>query len=72
MSLVQTESVVISLDNTVATRGYPFTQETLDQIRDIRYQKEKELGEGTDKKFLVPAPVVIAEAIDKLHAEYFP
>lgn len=72
MSLRQTETVTITLEDTVATRGYPFTQLTLDQIRDIRYQKEKELGEGTEKQFLVPAPVVIAEAIDKLHAEYFP
>lgn len=72
MSLSQTETVVITLDNTVATRGYPFTQNTLDQIRDIRFAKEKELSDGTGKNFMVPAPVVIAEAIDKLHLEYFP
>lgn len=72
MSLSFQESVVVTLDNTVATRSYPFTQQTLDQIRDIRYRKEKDLNEGSDKVFMVPAPVVIAEAIDLLHADMFP
>ena len=68
MSLIQT--TVITLDNTAATRKYPFTQQTLDQIQDIRKVKEKELNDGGGN-FIVPAPVIIAEAIDKLHQDYF-
>lgn len=68
MSLVET--TVITLDNTAATRKYPFTQQTLDQIQDIRKVKEKGLNEGGGN-FIVPAPVIIAEAIDKLHQDYF-
>lgn len=66
-----TQSVVVTLPDTVATRQYPFTRETLDQIQDIRKVKEKELGEGGTTTFVVPAPVVIAEAIDLLHQHYF-
>lgn len=65
------QSVVVTLPDTVATRQYPFTRETLDQIQDIRKVKEKELGEGSTVTYVVPAPVVIAEAIDLLHREYF-
>lgn len=66
------ESVVITLEDTVATRSYPFTQETLDQIQDIRKVKEAELNDGSGKTFIVPAPVILAEAIDRLHEDYFP
>lgn len=66
------QSIVVTLPDTVATRSYPFTRETLDQIQDLRHLKEKELGEACDQSFVVPAPVIIAEAIDALHAEYFP
>lgn len=65
------QSVVVTLPDTVATRQYPFTRETLDQIQDIRKVKERELGDGSTTTFIVPAPVIIAEAIDKLHQEYF-
>lgn len=69
---VYAESVVITLPDTVATRAYPFTQQTLDQIQDIRKHKERELNEAQGKTFVVPAPVIIAEAIDRLHEDYFP
>lgn len=72
MSNKLSETVVVTLDDTVATRSYPFTQNTLDQIRDIRYKREKVLNEGGTATFMVPAPVVIAEAIDRLHQEVFP
>lgn len=65
------QSVVITMPDTVATRSYPFTRQTLDQIQDLRHLKEKELGEGGTTTFVVPAPVIIAEAIDRLHQEYF-
>lgn len=71
MPVPYNQSVVITLADTVATRSYPFTRETLDQIQDLRHLKEKELGEAGDVTYVVPAPVIIAEAIEKLHAEYF-
>lgn len=71
MPVPYNQSVVITLADTVATRSYPFTRETLDQIQDLRHLKEKELGEAGDITYVVPAPVIIAEAIEKLHAEYF-
>ncbi|CCE60778.1 hypothetical protein tf_23 [Pseudomonas phage tf] len=62
---------VIHLENTEATRKYPFTRNTLDQIQDIRYKMEKEMGaDGND--YLIPAPVVIAQAIDEMHERLFP
>lgn len=72
MSLSIQTSSVVTLENTVATRSYPFTQETLDQIQDIRKAKERELNEASNQTFVVPAPVVIAEAIALLHEDYFP
>lgn len=72
MSLSIQTSSVVTLENTVATRSYPFTQETLDQIQDIRKAKERELNEASNQTFIVPAPVVIAEAIALLHEDYFP
>lgn len=71
MPMPYNQSVVITMPDTVATRSYPFTRETLDQIQDLRHLKEKELGEASEHTYVVPAPVIIAEAIDKLHAEYF-
>ncbi|UMO76476.1 hypothetical protein DNAM_500 [Pseudomonas phage BroderSalsa] len=72
MSLSIQTSSVVTLENTVATRSYPFTQETLDQIQDIRKAKEREMNEASNQTFVVPAPVVIAEAIALLHEDYFP
>ena len=72
MGLTLQESIVVTLDDTVASRRYPFTQITLDQIQDLRHLKEKQLGETARKPFIVPAPVIIAEAIEALHFQYFP
>ncbi len=60
MGLTLQESIVVTLDDTVASRRYPFTQTTLDQIQDLRHTKEKQLGETSNKSFIVPAPVIIA------------
>ena len=72
MGLTLQESIVVTLDDTVASRRYPFTQITLDQIQDLRHLKEKQLGETASKSFIVPAPVIIAEAIEALHFQNFP
>ncbi|QDH46118.1 hypothetical protein Pa222_025 [Pseudomonas virus Pa222] len=63
--------VVIQME-TYATRKYPFSRDTLDKIQSIRRVKEQELNDANpDEEFLVPAPVVIAEAIDRLFEDYF-
>lgn len=66
------EQIVVTLENTAATRKYPFTRDTLDKIQDIRFQMEKAYGEVTGKDYMVPAPVVISQAIDELHERLFP
>lgn len=72
MAITQREQVILQMD-TDATRKYPFSRTTLDQIQDIRYQKEKDLNElNPGKEYLVPAPIVIAEAIADLHEKMFP
>ncbi|AFD10723.1 hypothetical protein I7C_045c [Pseudomonas phage MR299-2] len=63
--------VVIHME-TDATRKYPFSKETLDKMADIRRLKEQELNEANPgEEFLVPAPIVLAEAVDMLHEYYF-
>lgn len=65
------ETKVVHLEDTVATRAYPFTQVTLDQLHDLRLEKEKEHFEEHGEHVVYPAPVIIAEAIDLLHQDYF-
>ena len=71
VTVVDHNQKVMELTNTVATRKYPFTQLTLDQIQDIRKAKEDQIYDETGNNVLVPAPIVIAEAIDHLHEEMF-
>ena len=61
------EVITLILPNTVATRKYPFTRETLDQIADLRKHREDELYEETKREHMVPAPVIIADAIALMH-----
>ena len=71
--MMSKEVVTHILEDTEATRRYPFTRETLDKIADIRRAKEKEYNDGdAERAHMVPAPVVIAEAVDVLHEKYFP
>lgn len=66
------QTAVVTLKNTAVTRSYPFTQETIDQIKDIRYFKEDQHEEKYGEQIIYPAPVILAEAIAELHAQYFP
>lgn len=67
------QQTVVTLENTAATRKYPFTRETLDQIQDIRFRMEQDmkLESGGVTDYMVPAPVVISQAIDELHGRMF-
>lgn len=70
--ITQREQVVLQME-TDATRKYPFSRETLDQIQDLRFKRERELNEeNPEKEYLVPAPIIIAEAIADLHEKTFP
>lgn len=65
------EQVVLVLD-TDATRKYPFTRETLDKIQELREHEEKVLNEeNPGKTYMVPAPVIIKEAVDLLYDSTF-
>ena len=67
----QKEQVVLQMD-TDATRKYPFPRETLDQIADLRHKREQDLNDANPgKEYLVPAPVIIAEAVAAAHAQAF-
>lgn len=67
----QKEQVVLQME-TDATRKYPFPRETLDQIADLRHKREQELNHANPgKEYLVPAPVIIAEAVAAAHAQAF-
>lgn len=71
VELNQKQQVVLQMD-TDATRKYPFPRQTLDQIADLRYKREQELNAANpDKEYLVPAPVIIAEAIAAAHTQAF-
>ncbi len=63
---------VMKLSDTEVTRSYPFTRKTVNQIQDLRRAKEDAHYDLTGEDVMVPAPVVIAEAIDDMHAKYFP
>lgn len=65
------ETKVVHLPDTVATRAYPYTQETLDQIQDLREEKQREHFRDTGEHVIYPAPVIIAEAIDLMHQDFF-
>lgn len=71
MQLVDHNHQVLELTDTVATRKYPFTQEALDQIRDLREKREDEIYEETGKEVTVPAPIIIHEALQNLHNKEF-
>lgn len=58
-------------EETVATRSYPYTQRMLDQQHDLRKAMEDEIYDETGKSVIVPAPVVLAKALDNLHNKYF-
>lgn len=66
------ETKVVTLKNTAVSRSYPFTAETIQQIKEIRILKEEEHYDEHGEAVIYPAPVVLAEAVDKLHADYFP
>lgn len=59
--------VVIETD---ATRKYPFSRKTLDQIQDLR-QVEEDRYQRQGQDVIVPAPVIIANAVDLLHQQTF-
>lgn len=61
----------IHLKDTVASRSYPFTQITLDQIRDLREAAQEDLKETTGQEHMVPAPVVLADAVNRLWNDTF-
>jgi len=71
MRVVDHVSKVVELENTVSTRKYPFVQETLDKIRELRHLKEDELYKETGEDVVVPAPIIIKEAVDRMHEEEF-
>lgn len=71
MSETMKEVTTLVLADTVATRKYPFTRQTLDQIQDLRKKREEELTAETGKDHMVPAPVIIAEAIYLMHQDEF-
>lgn len=66
------EVITLVLPETVATRSYPFSRQTLDQIKELRHNREEDLFDETGKEHMVPAPVVLAEAVDLLHRTTFP
>lgn len=69
--ITQREQVILQME-TDATRKYPFSRRTLDQIQDLRLLEERTLKkECPEKDFLVPAPIIIARAVERLHFETF-
>jgi hypothetical protein len=71
MQIVNHVTSTLQLTDTVTTRSYPFTQKTLDQIRDLRQEQQDDILEDTGEHVMVPAPVVISTAIDELHKQIF-
>lgn len=69
---VETNKIAQLEEPTVATRSYPYTQRMLDQQHDLREAMEKGHWEDTGEVITVPAPVVLAEALDRMHKDYFP
>lgn len=63
--------VTVHLENTVASRSYPFTQLTLDQIQDLRKHYEATAFERAQVEHMVPAPVIIADAVNNLWNSIF-
>lgn len=69
--IVEHKARTLVLNNTVSTRKYPFTQQTLDQIQDLRAEAEERIYQAEGYEVMVPAPIVIAEAVDALHKQTF-
>lgn len=65
------EKKFMVLEETAATRKYPFTRKTLDQIMDLRENAEARYFNKTGEEVVVPAPIIIADAIDLLHQQTF-
>lgn len=59
------------LDKTDVTRRYPFAQRTIDQIKELRDHEEKQLQAETGEVYQVPAPIILAQAVDLLHTQTF-
>lgn len=69
VSVVNREVKTLEMLDTVATRKYPFTQKTLDQIKELRESSQDRLYLQTGEDIIVPAPVIIAEAVACLHKQ---
>lgn len=69
VSVVNREVKTLEMPNTVATRKYPFTQQTLDQIRDLREHSQDKLYQETGEDIIVPAPIILAEAVAYFHKQ---
>lgn len=71
VSVVDRSIKTVEMNNTVTTRKYPFTQETLDQIQDLRHAAEERWFDENGEEVIIPAPIVIADAVNNLHKQTF-
>ncbi len=71
ITVVENTTKTLMLEDTVSTRKYPFTRQTLDQIQDLRRKREDRIYDSHGEVVVVPAPIIIAEAVDALHRDEF-
>lgn len=70
-TIVENTTKTLLLEDTVSTRKYPFTQRTLDQIQDLRRYREDRIYDSHGEDVVVPAPIILADAVDCLHEQVF-
>lgn len=66
-----TRNPVMMIEGPVLRRTFPFSQETLDKIADIRDYRQGQYEEEYHEAVMIPAPIIIQEAIDRLYEELF-
>ncbi len=71
IAIVENTTKTLMLEDTVSTRKYPFTRQTLDQIQDLRRNREERIYDSHGEVVVVPAPIIIADAVDALHRDVF-
>lgn len=71
LNVVDRSIKTVEMTDTVTTRKYPFTQKTLDQIKDLRHAAQDKWYDEKGEEVIIPAPLIIADAVNNMHNQIF-
>ncbi len=71
MSSTSNNTLVMTLPTTAATRKYPFSRDTLNKLQELRKFREDKYYDASGLDIIVPAPVILSDAVDLLYSQTF-